>query len=100
MSPFEKFITERNEKADELAKVEAMMDGGAMAQIRASTVHGKREEVHAAQYAASFHCLVEELKDCAGPKPKPKQKSTFVKNKWKRRSIVSSGGRLQANTVA
>ena len=37
----------------------AMMDVGEMAQIRASTVHQKREEVHAAvHYAAGFHCLV------------------------------------------
>ena len=61
MSLFEHFITEGNEKAHELAKDGAMMDGGVMAQIRASTVQQKREEVYAAwQYAACFHCLVEE----------------------------------------
>ena len=35
----------------------------------------KEREVHAAlQYAASFHCLVEEWKDCEELKPKPKEK--------------------------
>ena len=35
-----------------------------MAQMRASTVQQKRKEVHAAlQYAASYHCLVEEWND-------------------------------------
>ena len=38
MSFFEKSITEGNEKADGLANNGAMMDGGLMAQIRASTV--------------------------------------------------------------
>ena len=57
MSNFEKFVTEGNEKADELAKVGATLDEGLMAEIRAKTVQQEREEVHAAlQYAASFHC--------------------------------------------
>ena len=52
MSLFEKFITEGNEKADELAK-----------KARTSTIHQEREEVRTAlQYAASFHCLVEDWK--------------------------------------
>ena len=61
MSLFEKLITEGNEKADELEKVGTMLDGGFVAQARASTVQQEREEVYAAlQYAASFHCLVED----------------------------------------
>ena len=53
-----------------------------MAQARASTVEQEREEVCAAlQYAASFHCLVEEWKDCEDLKPKPKEKWTFVNKK-------------------
>ena len=47
MSLFEKFITEGNEKADELAKEGAMLDGGAMTQVRAITVQQETEEVHA-----------------------------------------------------
>ena len=48
-------------KADEQAKDGAMMDGGLIAQVRASAVQQAREEVYAAlQYAANFHCLVEE----------------------------------------
>ena len=39
----------------------------------------EREEVFAAlQHAASFHCLVEEWKDCEELKPKPKDKLIFV----------------------
>ena len=63
MSLLAKFITEDNEKADELAKERAMLDGRDMAQVRASTIQQEREKVYAAlQHAASFHCLVEEWK--------------------------------------
>ena len=77
MSLFEKFITEGNEKADDPAKEGAMLDGGFMAQARASTVQQEKGEV----YAASFHCLVEELKDCEELEPKPTEKWTFVNQK-------------------
>ena len=57
MSQFEKFVTEGNEKADELAKAGAMLDEGFMAETRAKTVQQEREDVYAAlQHAASFHC--------------------------------------------
>ena len=39
------FVTEGSVKADELSKDGAMMDGGEMAQIRASTAQQKTEEV-------------------------------------------------------
>ena len=79
MSHFEKFVTEGNEKADELAQEGALLDEGVMAQVRAKTVQQEREEIYAAlQYAASFHCLVEEWKDSEELKPKRKQKWTFV----------------------
>ena len=75
MSQFEKFVAEGNEKADELAKAGAILDKGFMAEARAKTVQQEREEVYAAvQYAASFHCLVEEWNDCEELKPKPKEK--------------------------
>ena len=62
---FEKFVTEANEKADELAEEGAMLDEGFMAEVRAKTVQQEREEVYAAlQHAASFHYLVEEWEDC------------------------------------
>ena len=55
MSHFEKFVTEGNEKADELAKEGAMLDEGYMAELTAKTVKQEREEAYAAlQYAASF----------------------------------------------
>ena len=38
-----------------------------------------REAVYVAlRHAASFHCSVEQLKDCAELKPKPKEKWSFV----------------------
>ena len=58
MSFFERFVTEGNERAGELATGGAILTGGDMAQISASTVQHKREE-----YAASLHCLVEEWHD-------------------------------------
>ena len=75
MTKIERFVTEGNEKADELAKAGAMVDEGFMAEARAETMKQEREEVYVAlQYAASFHCLVEEWKDCEEFKPKPKEK--------------------------
>ena len=79
MSQFDKFVTQGNEKADELAKEGAVLDEGFMAETRAKTVQQEREEIFAAlQYAASFHCLVEEWKDCEELKPKPKEKWIFA----------------------
>ena len=43
ISHFEKFATEGKEKADELAKVGAMLDEGFMAEVRAKTVRRERE---------------------------------------------------------
>ena len=43
MSHFEKFITEGNEKASELAKAGAMMDEGFVAEARVATVKQERE---------------------------------------------------------
>ena len=86
VSVFERFIAKDNEKSDELAQEGAMTDGGVMAQVRASTVQQGREEVCAAMlFAASFHCLVEERKDCEELKPTPKEKWTFVDQKGEAR---------------
>ena len=60
---FERFVTEGNERTDEVATDGAMLDGGEMAMIRASAVQQRRWEVYAAlQYAARFHCVVEEAR--------------------------------------
>ena len=41
------------------------MEDGCMAEARADTMKQEREEVYVPlQHAASFHCLVEEWKDC------------------------------------
>ena len=80
VTKIERFVTEGNEKADELAKAGEMLDEGFMAEVRAVIVKQEREEVCAAlQHAASFHCLVEEWKDCV--RPKPKEKWSFVDEK-------------------
>ena len=82
VSHFEKFVTEGNEKADELSKAGAILDLGIMAEARAETLKKEREEVYAAlQCAASFHCSVEEWKECEELKTKPKEKWTFVDQK-------------------
>ena len=62
MSPFDNFITEGNEKAEEPANEGSMMNGGEMAQVRASTVQQTSEEVE-----AKVHCLVEDWRDWAEP---------------------------------
>ena len=62
MSHFEKFVTEGNEKADELAKEGAMLDEGPWRkrEQRQSSRSEKRCMQPCMQHAASFHCLVEE----------------------------------------
>ena len=45
MSHFERFVTEGNEKADELAKEGAVLDEGFTADARAMTMQQEREEV-------------------------------------------------------
>ena len=54
MSQFEKFVTEGNEKADEVAEAGAMMDEGFMAEMRAKTVQQEREEVPRSCAAQAF----------------------------------------------
>ena len=82
MSKFEKFVTEGNQKTDELVKEGAMLDEGLMAEARAKTVQHLREDVYAAlQCEASFHCVVEESKDCEELKPQPKEMLIFVDQK-------------------
>ena len=79
MTKFGRFVTEGNEKADELSKAGAMLDEGFMAEVRAVTMKQEREEVYVAlQHAANFHCLVEEWKDCEELRPKPEEKWSFV----------------------
>ena len=65
--------------------LKATRSPGIMAEAKAETVQQEREEVFAAlQYAASFHCLVEEWTDCEELRPKPKE-SGFL---WKRRARI------------
>ena len=95
MTKLERFVTEGNEKADEWAKAGAMLEEGLMAEARAE-VKQERTELHVAlQHAASFHCLVEEWKDCEELKPKPKEKRIFVnkQSEGKKHQTVKSGSR-------
>ena len=52
MSQFERYITEGNEKADELAKGGAMLDEGFMAEARAETLHCSRKERRCMQHCS------------------------------------------------
>ena len=71
VTKFERFVTEGKETADDLAKkTGASLDEGSMAEVRADTLQQGREEVYAAlQYAARFHCFVDQWKDCEELKP-------------------------------
>ena len=81
MTQIEMFVTEGNEKADDLAKAGAMLDEGFMAEAGAKTVQQERKEVYvASQYAAGSHCLVDEWKD-EEIRPKPKEKCVFMEKK-------------------
>ena len=93
---FERFVMEGIERADELAKYGAVLDGAEMPQIRASTFIQKREEVYSVfHYAASFHCFVDEWHDCEELKPKPQEVVLCEqKKKERRRNIARSGVRL------
>ena len=72
-----------------------MLDGGDVAQVRAITIQQERK-VHAAlQYAASFHCLVEESARIV-----KRSNQSQKRKKWKQGSIDWNGVRLQANIVA
>ena len=56
MSQFAKFVTEGNEKADDVAKAGAMLDEGFMAEAGAKTMPQEREEVYVAmRCAAKLH---------------------------------------------
>ena len=46
----------------------------------------------ALQYAASFHCLVEEWKDCEELRPQPKETWIFVDKRGRK---MKSGARKQ-----
>ena len=76
MSQFERFVTEGNEKADELAKAGAMLDEVFVAEARAETVQQERERRRVRSFAVrrQLPLLVEEWKDCAELKPKPEEK--------------------------
>ena len=78
MSHFEKFVTEGNEKADEMATAGTMLDKGFMAEGRAKTVQQERQEVYAAlQVRSQLSPTGEERKDCEELRPKPKEKWNF-----------------------
>ena len=78
MTTIERFVTEGNDKADELAKG-AMLDQGFYGRSESCYYEsGEREEVYVSlQNAASFHCLVEEWKDCEEPRAKAESEVVF-----------------------
>ena len=89
MSQFERFVTEATRR---LAKAGAMLDEEFMAEARAETLQQDKEEVYAAlQCADSFHCLVDQWKDCEEFKPKPKEKWMFVDKSEETKHRTESG---------
>ena len=94
---FEKFSTEGNEKAVELVKEEARLDGGGMVKVKAITIQQEREEVYAAlQHAATFHCLVEGWKDYEELRQDPKRKVVSL-NRNEQRNNARSGVRQHSS---
>ena len=70
MPHLELFFLKGNEKADEVAKDEAMMDS-----FRARAVQQGGVEVYVAlRYAASLHCFVKEWADLRGAQAKFERK--------------------------
>ena len=101
MSQFEMFITEGNEKADDLAKTEAMLDEGLMAEARAKTMQqekGRRcMQLCSTRPASAAWQRNGKIVKSSGPS---RRKSGFS---WKRRarirSIEQSGVRKQTGIV-
>ena len=88
MSQFEKFVADGHETGKQLAKAGATLDERFTAETKEKKVQQQREEVCAAlQYAASFHCLVEEWNDCEELKPRPKEKWISWIRKVRKRSL-------------
>ena len=97
MTNIESTVTQEHGKADALAKAGAMLDEGYMAEVRAVTMKQESEEVYVAlQFAASFHCSMEEWKDCEELRPKPKAKWRCV-NKRRERMKHRTEWRAEAN---
>ena len=101
MTSLELFVTEGNE-VEEMANDGAMLGGGEMAQIRASAVQQRREEVYAAlQNAACSHRMVEKWHDYEVLTPRPKERTVDGRGRKKEllRNIARSGARPRADIV-
>ena len=90
MSHFEKFVTEGNERADEMAKEGALLEKEFMAEARTETMQERVEVYEGLQHAASFYCSVEEWKDCEEAQAKAKRKMDFCEQE-KRGNEASDG---------
>ena len=101
MSHFEKkFVTEGNEKADELAKEGAMLDGDFVAETRAKTVQQEREEEYAAvQYAASFHRLFLKNGRTVHSSSRSQKESEFSWIRQERRRNIERSGVLRPTSI-
>ena len=97
-----KFITDCNEKTDELGTEGARLDGGN------GTGESKHDSAGTAEGSCStamsnllpLFCGEAEWKDCEELGPRPREKSGFRKQKGKQRSIARSCVRQQTNVVA
>ena len=99
MTKLERFVTEGNEKADELAKAGAMLDEGLVAEARAEAMKQEWTELYEVlQHAASFHCLLEEWKEFVMNSSRSRKKSGLsLTRRVRERSIKQSGVRKQTD---
>ena len=88
-------IASANDKADELAKSGAELDGAIFAQQVARDARDRRQEIHAAtRNAAEFHCKDEDITDTEeiteGMKLKPRRQFGFKDKEGMRHRIATA----------
>ena len=96
MSQFERFVSEGNEKADELAKAGACWTKGLwQKQEQKRCSRKERRCIQLLQNTVSFHCMVVRWKDCDELEPQPEKTVNFRGTRVSKRSAERSGVRNQ-----
>ena len=100
MSHFVKFVTDGNEKADELAKAGAMLDEGFMAQARAKTFQQEREKkcLQPCSMQPAFTVWWRNGKTVKNSNHSRKKNGSLRTRKWWKQGIEWSGVPLLAST--
>ena len=100
MTQRERFVTEGNEKAYELAKAGAMLDEGFMAEARAKTMQQEREEMFSALQYAAFTAWWENGKIVKNSSLSRKKSEFSLTRRVRERSIEQSGVQMPASIDA